>query len=160
SVSGAIGFSARRSASAPMTPARSARSAAATLVRDAMDRFRVQYTAAMLSGHGGRIADVAAAVVSNHRLSDAYNGFALAAPDVGAQSNPGQFVMVKAGNGVDPLLRRPFSVFEVLRDGKGSVTGVSILSKRIGVSTQMLYDAKIGDTIACLGPLGRPFTIV
>ena len=27
--------------------------------------------------------------------------------------------MVKAGAGVDPLLRRPFSVFEVLRDDGG-----------------------------------------
>ena len=31
---------------------------------------------------------------------------------------PGQFVMVKVGRGNDPLLRRPFSVFEVLRDGR------------------------------------------
>ena len=29
---------------------------------------------------------------------------------------PGQFVMVKPGRGTDPLLRRPFSVFEVLRE--------------------------------------------
>jgi dihydroorotate dehydrogenase electron transfer subunit len=114
----------------------------------------------MLSGHGSRIVDVAAAVVSNQRLSDDYNVVGLAAPEVGAQSKPGQFVMVKAGNGIDPLLRRPFSVFEVLRDANGAAMGVSILSKRIGVSTRMLYDAAVGDTVACLGPLGRPFTIV
>jgi dihydroorotate dehydrogenase electron transfer subunit len=125
-----------------------------------MDQFGVQYTAAMLSGHGSRIVDVAAAVVSNHRLSDDYNVVGLAAPEVGAQSKPGQFVMVKAESGIDPLLRRPFSVFEVLRGASGTVTGVSILSKRIGVSTRTLYDVSVGDTIACLGPLGRPFTIV
>jgi dihydroorotate dehydrogenase electron transfer subunit len=67
---------------------------------------------------------------------------------------------VKAGGGHDPLLRRPFSVFELLRDRDGQATGVSILVKRIGVSTGLLYDAKVGDTVACLGPLGRPFTLV
>src|SRR5262249_42191084 len=37
---------------------------------------------------------------------------------------------------------------------------LSILSKRIGPSTRLLYDARPGDRVACLGPLGRPFTIV
>ena len=40
----------------------------------------------------------------------------LAAPAIAAAAEPGQFVMVKPGAGSDPLLRRPFSVFDVLRD--------------------------------------------
>ena len=35
-------------------------------------------------------------------------------------ARPGQFVMVKPSRGIDPLLRRPFSVFEILRDGDGA----------------------------------------
>src|SRR4029450_5140918 len=54
---------------------------------------------------------------------------------------------------------RPFSVFEVLRSNN-RVEGLTLLSKRIGVTTKILYDAVEGDTIACLGPLGRPFEIV
>lgn len=104
--------------------------------------------------------DVAAAVVANRALSEDYNVLALAAPAIAAQALPGQFVMVKASTGADPLLRRPFSVFEVLRDDSGGATGITILSKRIGVSTRLLYDAAPGQTIACLGPLGRPFSIV
>ena len=68
--------------------------------------------------------------------------------------------MVKAGAGHDPLLRRPFSVFEVLRDAEGLPTGISLLNKRIGVSTGLLYAAERGSRVACLGPLGRPFTMV
>ena len=68
--------------------------------------------------------------------------------------------MVKAGRGHDPLLRRPFSVFEVLRDDNGATIGISLLNKRIGVSTGLLYEARTGQRIDCLGPLGRPFTIV
>jgi dihydroorotate dehydrogenase electron transfer subunit len=57
-------------------------------------------------------------------------------------------------------LRRPFSLFEILRDGDGNPTGFSLLNKRIGVSTGLLYAARPGQPVACLGPLGRPFGLV
>jgi dihydroorotate dehydrogenase electron transfer subunit len=109
--------------------------------------------------------DVAADVIANRPLSADYNVLALAAPAIAAASAPGQFVMIKVGGpgrpgSHDPLLRRPFSVFEVLRGADGTPTGLSILSKRIGPSTRLIYDARPGDLVSCLGPLGRPFTIV
>jgi dihydroorotate dehydrogenase electron transfer subunit len=108
--------------------------------------------------------DVAAKVTANSPLSADYNVLALDAPAIAAGAAPGQFVMVKIGsNGVsskDPLLRRPFSVFEVLRSGDGAPIGITLLNKRIGVSTSLIYDARPGQMAACLGPLGRPFTIV
>lgn len=103
--------------------------------------------------------DVAAEVISNVQLSSDYNVLALAAPQIAERALPGQFVMVKAGDRLEPLLRRPFSVFEVLTE-RGTVVGLSLLSKRIGPSTTLLYDAKPGDRIQCLGPLGRPFAPV
>jgi dihydroorotate dehydrogenase electron transfer subunit len=110
--------------------------------------------------------DVEARVIANTRLSPDYNVIALAAPGIASTVAPGQFVMVKPGRAHDPLLRRPFSVFEVLRDdsgangGTGTVIGLTLLSKRIGVTTGMLFDAVAGDTVSCLGPLGRPFSLV
>ena len=104
--------------------------------------------------------DIAAQVIANRRLSADYNVLALAAPALAAAAAPGQFVMVKAASGHDPLLRRPFSVFEVLRDAAGVPIGISLLNKRIGVSTSLVYGAAPGDTVACFGPLGRPFTMV
>jgi dihydroorotate dehydrogenase electron transfer subunit len=103
--------------------------------------------------------DVAAEVLSNTHLSSDYNVLALAAPEIARQALPGQFVMVKSGNRLEPLLRRPFSIFEVLRDDSRAI-GVSLLSKRIGPSTRLLYEAKPGDRIQCLGPLGQPFVPV
>lgn len=100
--------------------------------------------------------DVAAEVISNVHLSSDYNVLALAAPEIAGRALPGQFVMVKAGDRLEPLLRRPFSVFEILEE-RGTVVGLSLLSKRIGPSTTLLFDAKPGDRIQCLGPLGRPF---
>jgi dihydroorotate dehydrogenase electron transfer subunit len=104
--------------------------------------------------------DVAARVIANRPLSSDYNVLALSAPAIAAIAAPGQFVMLKPRSDGNPLLRRPFSVFEILRDATGAATGLSILSKRIGVSTSLLYDARDGQRIDCLGPLGRPFTIV
>src|SRR5476649_890483 len=115
--------------------------------------FRTEYTATMP-------IDVAAEVIANRPLSSDYNVLALAAPAIAAAAAPGQFVMVKPGAGFDPLLRRPFSVFEVLRDSDGTPSGITILSKRIGASTSLIYEARAGQRVACLGPLGRPFTVV
>src|SRR5882724_9034673 len=104
--------------------------------------------------------DVAARVIANRSLSSDYNVLALDAPAIAAVAAPGQFVMVKPGAGFDPLLRRPFSVFEILRDSRGAPSAITILSKRIGPSTRLIYDAHLDQRVDCLGPLGRPFTVV
>jgi len=118
-----------------------------------VDPPRVQYTASMP-------VDFSAEVISNTQLSSDYNVLALAARPIAEAAAPGQFVMVKLASGDDPLLRRPFSVFEVLRDSRGGITGFSLLNKRIGPSTALIYFARPGQRVACLGPLGRPFTVV
>ena len=101
--------------------------------------------------------DIDATVIANARLSRDYSVLSLAAPEVGKRTQPGQFVMVKPAGVTDPLFRRPFSVFEVLRNAAGEITGVSILNKRAGRSTRKLYELEPGDVVSCLGPLGVPF---
>ena len=101
--------------------------------------------------------DIDATVIANARLSRDYSVLSLAAPEVGRRTQPGQFVMVKPAGITDPLLRRPFSVFEVLRNAAGEITGVSLLNKRAGRSTRKLYELEPGDVVSCLGPLGMPF---
>jgi dihydroorotate dehydrogenase electron transfer subunit len=102
-------------------------------------------------------SDVDAVVLGNARLSSDYSVLALAAPAIAAAARPGQFVMLKAARGLDPLLRRPFSIFEILRHDDGSPRGITILNKRIGKGTALLYDVEPGAHLECLGPLGRPF---
>jgi len=105
------------------------------------------------------VFDVAAEVVANTRLSDDYNILELSAPAIAQAAGPGQFVMVKPEGLADPLLRRPFSIFEILRRD-GAPVGLSLMNKRVGRGTSLLFDARPGDRIACLGPLGRPFVPV
>jgi dihydroorotate dehydrogenase electron transfer subunit len=102
--------------------------------------------------------DVNAEVISNLRLSDEYNVLTLAAAEIGTHTQPGQFVMVKGEPMVDSILRRPFSVFEIVRDA-GCVIGISILNKRAGPNTRSLYALDKGATVHTLGPLGQPFTL-
>jgi dihydroorotate dehydrogenase electron transfer subunit len=104
--------------------------------------------------------DVQALVLRNTHLSSEYNVLCLEAPAIAAASLPGQFVMVRTAPGTDPLLRRPFSVFEILRDAAGSPSGISVLCKRIGPGTARLYQAAAGDRLSVLGPLGKPFSLV
>jgi len=104
--------------------------------------------------------DVAAEVLANRQLSTDYNVLSLAAPEIARVAKPGQFVMVKTTAGLDPLLRRPFSIFEILRADDGRVTGLSLLNKRVGVGTRQLFDARPGQRVDCLGPLGQAFAPV
>ena len=104
--------------------------------------------------------EVMAAVSANTRLSTDYHVIELAAPAIAEVALPGQFVMVKAADGLDPLLRRPFSIFERLRNRDGAISGLSLLNKRVGQGTSRLYAAREGDTVSVLGPLGQPFVPV
>jgi dihydroorotate dehydrogenase electron transfer subunit len=106
------------------------------------------------------LLDVAADVIANTQLSPDYNVIALRAPAIAELARPGQFVMIKTQPGLDPLLRRPFSIFERLRDGGGQPIGLSLLNKRVGAGTSVLYDARPGDRVGVLGPLGQPFVPV
>jgi dihydroorotate dehydrogenase electron transfer subunit len=66
---------------------------------------------------------------------------------------PGQFVNIKPDKSVDPLLRRPFSVYYTEGDR------VQIIFNVIGKGTSVLKHKREGETIDVLGPLGVPFTL-
>ncbi len=76
------------------------------------------------------------------------------APRIAAAAQPGQFVMVRAGDTLDPLLRRPLSVHQVLPDG-----GLRLLFKVVGKGTRMLAGLEPGQVIDLIGPLGRGFRL-
>ena len=103
------------------------------------------------------LVDLDAAVIANRRLSADYNVLSFDAAEIAATARPGQFVMIKTSGGQDPLLRRPFSIFEILRDRDGRPSGISIFNKCIGAGTTLLSRVEPGTHVPVLGPLGRPF---
>ena len=93
-----------------------------------------------------------AEIISTEKLTGDIYRFTMKAPDMAADSRPGQFVMVRAGEGLDPLLRRPFSIHQVAAGGL-----LQILFKVIGKGTQTLAGLQPGQSMDMLGPLGRGF---
>jgi dihydroorotate dehydrogenase electron transfer subunit len=66
---------------------------------------------------------------------------------------PGQFLMIRIRNGIDPFLRRPFSIYNVDNEV------IEILYKIVGKGTDIMKDLREGDPIHILGPLGNGFII-
>ena len=74
-------------------------------------------------------------------------------PDRAKDARPGQFAMVRAGEGTDPLLRRPFSIHRLDR-----ATGrFEFLIRVAGKGTRLLAGVRLGDLLDVLVPLGRGF---
>ncbi len=74
-------------------------------------------------------------------------------PEIAAEARPGQFVMIRVGPGMDPLLRRPFSICGVQDEL------FFILYRVVGRGTRIMSDTEKGKLLAVLGPLGRGFEL-
>ena len=94
-----------------------------------------------------------APLVSIHAGSNHINELTLLAPEIATTSRPGQFLEILFGDNYSPLVRRPFSIYEVDRD-KGTI---DILFRSSGSFTSGLVQKRVGDIVNILGPLGSPF---
>ena len=73
--------------------------------------------------------------------------------DLAAEAKPGQFVMLRVGDGLDPLLRRPFSICGTRDDV------LLILYRVVGKGTALMSGLAERSEISVLGPLGRGFRL-
>ncbi len=101
-------------------------------------------------------------VISNAEVSPGYFRMRLAAPQEFAQSKPGQFIMVRVRDAIDPLLRRPFGIFDLGTlepeyPGAGPQLYFEILYRVVGKGTATLSTLHHGDHLDILGPLGTGF---
>jgi dihydroorotate dehydrogenase electron transfer subunit len=94
-----------------------------------------------------------AARIAHRRTWDDYVLLRLEAPALAAEARPGQFLMVRAADAPDPLLRRPISLHA--RDG----AFLEIFFQVAGRGTALLARKKEGETLDILGPLGRGFDL-
>lgn len=92
-----------------------------------------------------------AAIELNQRVAAGTFLMALHLPEMAVRARPGQFVMIRVGQGMDPLLRRPFSICGVRDDA------IFVLYRVVGRGTRIMSHAREGDTLAVLGPLGNGF---
>ncbi len=92
-------------------------------------------------------------IVSNERDTDSYFRLVVRAPQIAPRVQPGQFAHVRILPLKEALLRRPFSIFQIVGDT------LSILYKTIGKGTEVLARMQPGQELNLLGPLGHGFTV-
>jgi dihydroorotate dehydrogenase electron transfer subunit len=70
---------------------------------------------------------------------------------------PGQFLMIRLALGTDPLLARPFALYDVARDASGTPDAIDVVYLVLGRGTSALSRLREGDLVTTWGPLGNGF---
>ncbi len=81
----------------------------------------------------------------------------LECPEIASRIRPGQFVMLRLPECNDPLLGRPFALYDILVDGQNHPWGIDIVYLVVGQMTGRLSQLSAGSSLAIWGPLGQPF---
>lgn len=99
------------------------------------------------------------AVVSLHELvgTDLWRMALSVTGWTGKEPEPGQFIMLRASEGSEPLLARPFGVAGFDQNGESAV--FEIIYRVVGRGTRLMARWVLGRKVSFLGPLGRGFTL-
>ena len=98
--------------------------------------------------------DVSALVLENRPAGPNCRTIRLRAPELAGAFRPGQFVQLRIRPGRDtPFLRRPFAPCAHWPDG------FSIFYAVVGDGTRLMAEARPGERIGVLGPLGNAYSI-
>jgi len=92
-----------------------------------------------------------ATTVENVRLAELTFRIRLHVPEIASAIRPGQFIMLKLPGTTDPLLGRPFALYDVVD------AAIDIVYLVVGKMTSRLAEAKPGEPIEIWGPLGYGF---
>lgn len=97
--------------------------------------------------------EVNAVIVSQETTRDQTYTLTLYTPEIAQAAQPGQFLELHYGDGFDPLLCRPFSLYGVDR----AAGTCQILYRVHGPFTSHLCQKRAGEIVSLLGPLGTPY---
>jgi dihydroorotate dehydrogenase electron transfer subunit len=78
-------------------------------------------------------------------------------PELARAIRPGQFVMIRLPGHNDPLLGRPFALYDTVLDDAGQPLEIDIVYLVIGKLTSLLALLRPGDNVEVWGPLGNGF---
>jgi dihydroorotate dehydrogenase electron transfer subunit len=83
----------------------------------------------------------------------------LEAPELARQVLPGQFFMIRAPAVTNPLLGRPFALYDTWLDRQGNPAGIDVAYLVVGKMTGLMANWAAGDRVEVWGPLGNGFPI-
>lgn len=94
-------------------------------------------------------------VAANQQVSERYWHMKVDASELDAEVSPGQFFQLRCGHDLNPLLRRPFSIYRINRRERT----LEFLYLVKGAGTKRLTQMKAGEYVDVFGPLGTPFVL-
>jgi len=96
-------------------------------------------------------------IVENVRLAERTCRARLRWPEAAAHFLPGQFMMLRLPGRTDPLLGRPFVMWDTWADDGGEPSGVEMVYEVVGKLTGTLSEMGPGQELEAWGPLGNGF---
>lgn len=97
------------------------------------------------------------AVLANFQLARNTHLIRLHAPSIAQAIRPGQFVMLRLPRSTDPLLGRPFALYDTVVDERGIAFAIDVVYLVVGKLTNLLAELDAGDAVELWGPLGNGF---
>lgn len=97
------------------------------------------------------------AVLANLRLARDTYCIRLEAPELARSIRPGQFLMLRLPGTTDPLLGRPFALYDTVLDAQGEAVAVEVVYLVVGKLTGLLARLRPDDRVEVWGPLGNGF---
>ena len=98
-----------------------------------------------------------APVLANYALAHQTYLIRLEAAAIARAIRPGQFVMLRLPHTSDPLLGRPFALYDTVLDDSGQPMGLDIVYLVVGKVTTLMTHLRPGMSVEVWGPLGNGF---
>jgi dihydroorotate dehydrogenase electron transfer subunit len=100
---------------------------------------------------------LSAPVIEHIKIAERTFRIRLNCPDIAAAIRPGQFVMLRLPHASDPLLGRPFALYDTVLDDNDRPVGIDVVYLVVGKMTSRLAGVSVGESLQIWGPLGKPF---
>ena len=91
-----------------------------------------------------------ATIIDKHQDA-AFVWLTIKTQNIARERRPGQFVNVRTGKGLDPLLRRPFSIANTDADT------LTLMIQKVGRGSELIANYPVGADLNIIGPLGNAF---
>ena len=98
-------------------------------------------------------------IMAHDQLATGTYRLRLACPEIARQAIPGQFFMIREPHRIDPLLGRPFALYDTYLNAQGQPAGIEVVYLVVGKMTSLMSTWRVGDLAEIWGPLGNGFPL-
>lgn len=107
--------------------------------------------------NGSVMSQRTAITLENKRIAERTYRIRLHEPNVARGIRPGQFIMIRLPGESDPLLGRPFALYDTVLDAQQVPVAIDVVYLIVGKMTAKLAQVHEGDPLEIWGPLGNGF---